>query len=288
MKKLLLLLIMMRLDSFVSPTYYFDFASKVQFPVNINKASHKLDLCMVSIPKSGSHLLAKCIYLIDKRTPIWAKKDIAGISQKEINQLNSEYLYCIHAAYQEKNKFLIEHNNLKTFFIYRDPRDQVVSLANWVIKIESAIPGHHNVPKLEDLITTLIYGCDGAFWTKSVPPYRTVEQLYRLFMPWMNHKQVYIATFEKLVGPQGGGSLELQLQEIKNIAKHMGKNITDEVAKEISKKIFGYTEGFDSRTFFEGQIGSWKKYFTDKHKREFKEVAGQLLIDLGYEKDLNW
>ena len=31
-----------------------------------------------------------------------------------------------------------------------------------------------------------------------------------------------------------------------------------------------------------------KKYFTDEHKRIFKEIAGDLLIKLRYETDHNW
>ena len=37
-----------------------------------------------------------------------------------------------------------------------------------------------------------------------------------------------------------------------------------------------------------GIVGDWRNLFTQNHKDYFKEVAGQLLIDLGYEKDLNW
>jgi len=37
-----------------------------------------------------------------------------------------------------------------------------------------------------------------------------------------------------------------------------------------------------------GIVGDWRNLFTQKHKDYFKEVAGQLLIDLGYERDMNW
>lgn len=30
------------------------------------------------------------------------------------------------------------------------------------------------------------------------------------------------------------------------------------------------------------------QYFSAEHKDTFKEVAGQLLIDLGYEQDFDW
>ena len=37
-----------------------------------------------------------------------------------------------------------------------------------------------------------------------------------------------------------------------------------------------------------GQAGNWTRLFTEIDKRIFKEVAGKMLIQWGYEKDLNW
>lgn len=45
----------------------------------------------------------------------------------------------------------------------------------------------------------------------------------------------------------------------------------------------------DATSFFRhGQVGDWKAYATDCMRAWFKEEAGQALIDLGYEKDVNW
>ena len=43
-----------------------------------------------------------------------------------------------------------------------------------------------------------------------------------------------------------------------------------------------------SPTFRSGKTGEWKKHFTDEHKRIFKDVAGDLLIRLGYEQNNDW
>jgi sulfotransferase 6B1 len=43
-----------------------------------------------------------------------------------------------------------------------------------------------------------------------------------------------------------------------------------------------------SPTFRQGKSGGWRKHFTPEIRDLFKQTAGQLLIDLGYEKDLNW
>lgn len=37
-----------------------------------------------------------------------------------------------------------------------------------------------------------------------------------------------------------------------------------------------------------GIAGDWRNYFTEKIKSEFKQNYGQLIINTGYEKDLNW
>jgi len=37
-----------------------------------------------------------------------------------------------------------------------------------------------------------------------------------------------------------------------------------------------------------GRVGDWKKYSNDRFKTWFKESAGDVLVDLGYEKDTSW
>jgi hypothetical protein len=43
-----------------------------------------------------------------------------------------------------------------------------------------------------------------------------------------------------------------------------------------------------SPTFRSGKTGEWRKYFTEEHKKIFKDVAGDLLIRLGYEQSNDW
>jgi hypothetical protein len=43
-----------------------------------------------------------------------------------------------------------------------------------------------------------------------------------------------------------------------------------------------------SHTFRSGKTGGWKEYFTEEHKSLFKEMAGDLLVRLGYETTNDW
>jgi hypothetical protein len=43
-----------------------------------------------------------------------------------------------------------------------------------------------------------------------------------------------------------------------------------------------------SHTFRSGKTGGWVDHFNEENKALFKEVSGDLLERLGYEKDNNW
>ena len=97
---------------------------------------------------------------------------------------------------------------------------------------------------------------------------------------------VYTTTFEKLVGPAGGGSEKIQFQEVKNILNHLNISPTDEEILSLCQEIHGANPV--SWTFRKGVIGAWKKEFTDEHKELFKQKAQNLLEKLGYEEDFDW
>ena len=43
-----------------------------------------------------------------------------------------------------------------------------------------------------------------------------------------------------------------------------------------------------SPTFRSGKVGGWKDHFSPANKELFKSIAGELLIQLGYENDTRW
>jgi hypothetical protein len=112
---------------------------------------------------------------------------------------------------------------------------------------------------------------------------RNVDERFRAVLPWLSQPFNYTTFFEKLVGARGGGSQQAQVKELTNLARHLRMACTRRDIERIPDELFGNTA-----TFRQGSIGSWRNSFGEEHKRAFKEVAGQLLIDLGYEKNLDW
>jgi len=123
--------------------------------------------------------------------------------------------------------------------------------------------------------------CEGISYNDH-PPAHGINDLYQKYLPWLTVPGIYAVKFENLVGSQGGGDDDVQYHIITEIAQHAGVPYSDETIQHVVDNLFG------RYTFREGQIGAWKKYFTEQHKEAFKHHAGQLLIDLGYEKDMAW
>ena len=274
----------------------------------------------VTIPKTGTHLLYKCFLLLNLDVKHPQKK---GVSEKFVERVRSRNKnppphhwkglfhiptvgaipkatvkqmkesqasrsFWIHWPHTPKSEAAFNKYGKANFFTIRDPRDQLISMVFMVHKSKDG----REVP-IEDALIDLIDGKQRLYIPWAVE-FQTAHPLmwekgvvgfYKLYMPWMKAPKFHTVKFENLVGPQGGGTKNSQLREIQMVARHLGIEISRVQAENISQQLFGGTT-----TFREGQIGTWKRYFTPKVKKIFKNTPGacQLLIDLGYEKNSNW
>ena len=90
--------------------------------------------------------------------------------------------------------------------------------------------------------------------------------------------------------------LERPEQELGRILRFLGVSADKEVvgrsarAESFEKRSGGRKRGQEDSTSArrKGVAGDWKHVFTERDKAIFKEFAGELLIELGYEKDNSW
>lgn len=237
------------------------------------------DFVVYAPPKSGTHLIAKVLELMLQKTPAFYLEELGD---------DRDVLELAEAA-KKSNSFIVAHNfraatlkflisrRYKVIFIIRDPRDLLVSAQNWLHEGQwNWIPAAQLTSR-DDQLDELITGrrhqwrfYDWAFGDR-----------LKIYQGLSKH--AVITRFENLVGSQGGGSRKIQVAEIKNIAKLLRFKLSDQEAEDIAEKVFGGTA-----TFRNGQIGKWKNAFREYHKINFKTLYGPTLIELGYEKDLNW
>ncbi len=93
-------------------------------------------VALISIPKCGTHFLLKAVRLItgNKRPEIFPKgwRMLDDALMKSL--INDPVLLRAHAFWIDINIEKIKNSDIKTIFIYRDPRDQIVSSALWIKK----------------------------------------------------------------------------------------------------------------------------------------------------------
>lgn len=265
----------------------------------------------VTIPKAGTHLLIKCLTLLDyegisynyntekttgKRRPSpFETSSFSSYGNIAFSRLTSRLSlnqkkrssFLVHLPFATKYKDFFKECTSKNFLMVRDPRAQIISLAAVTLKN----PEQRDTPALIDTILDLLDG--GRRATPFMPRHHGsdlmwsmgIVKFYQKFLRWAEEPNFFVVHFENLVGPEGGGTEEAQINEIKAIGAHLGYEVTEEKLQNVMNNLYG-----ESRTFKKGQADAWKKYFTPEVVAAFKAVPGacQLLIDLGYEKDENW
>jgi len=271
---------------------YYKFYLWIVF-LSFTSSSYSIKICVTTIPKCGSHLLETTLFLLIDIKPKWANLNIEQLNQYKI--IIGHFTYDIYN--NQQNHFE------KGIFLLRDPRDQLVS------HVYHALLHNSNMYRGLSFDSLLQYFIEKGN-TPHFPSYKNILELYNKFMPWQNNPKFITVKFENLVGKKGGGSSATQLKELKKIAKHLGIKIDDNNLKYLRKSINNFvksmylsnSEFFDlsetifgnvlpgsaQQSFRSGQIGAWKNHFKPYHKESFKKIAGQLLIDLGYEPSFEW
>ena len=110
----------------------------------------------------------------------------------------------------------------------------------------------------------------------------SVKQRYKGVFEWLEQPQVMCIRFEDLINKRDA-TLNVMLDQVEKT----GYNIPTP-REEALEALVEAINPKKSHTFRSGKTGGWREYFTEEHKTLFKEVAGDLLVKLGYEENNNW
>ncbi|MEX0849075.1 MAG: sulfotransferase domain-containing protein [Candidatus Dependentiae bacterium] len=245
--------------------------------------SHAVKIVTTGAPKSGIQILANCIKEI---TNIKKSANIKGDMLLDAKQMQQYDLIIGTPVYNERNLNIIAKHNAKVIYIIRDPRDQIASTAQTIYTYRSHIPAAKNKSQnqiIDELITN-----GSAFYAYQYP-YPEVKQvkgivdLYSFWLPWIEHPNTIVVTFEHLSGAYGSHA---QQKEIQHIATFLNIPCTAQKATKIGNSL--QSGGLFGLFKKQPKVGNWKNMFNAQHRNKCKNIAGQLLIDLGYETDVNW
>jgi len=248
-----------------------------------------------SFPKSGTHLLTQIMEgfpligpAVNSGMPAVVMFDGATGRERSRREIlkELELLSFGDTSYGHLHALpwiqdILSSDNFATIFILRDPRDVVVSHVHYVTDIE---PNHvHHayytqvLHSFDERLKTSILGRPDA-----ANPFPDIAGRFAPFVGWLGNNGVLTLKYEDLLADPFTLSSQILDYAIKRgFPLNMERNKAVEVL--VSK-----INPQKSPTFRKGKSGGWKNAFTQEHMDIFKEVASQLLIDLGYEKDTNW
>jgi hypothetical protein len=246
-----------------------------------------------SKPKSGSHLLLQILngfteimpYKYVEADPIRTiEKEGRRKSQEEIlNELKQTPRGVIGWGYVEASPenvaFLCTPDRVN-YFIYRDPRDMLVSQVFFATDMHEEHGMHEYYKSLSNFgerLKVAITGID-----RDGLHMVSVKQRYEGVFQWLEQKNMMCIRFEDLINNRDA-ILSAMLDKVEKT----GYKIPTPREKALSILVSGI-QPKKSHTFRSGKTGEWKKHFTDEHKKLFKDVAGDLLVKLGYETDNDW
>jgi len=246
-----------------------------------------------SKPKSGSHLLLQILNGFTQIMPYrYVDADpIRTITKGGRRRTSDEILSDLKRvpngvigwgyleAAKENVSFLISSRRVN-YFIYRDPRDMLVSQVFFATDMYEEHGMHEYYKSLPDFGARLKVAITGI--DKDGLHMVSVKQRYDGVFQWLEQKNVMCLRFEDLIN-----SRDVTLNAMLNEVEKTGYKIPTP-REEALPILVEAIQPKKSRTFRSGKTGGWREHFTEEHKKLFKDVAGDLLIRLGDEKNNDW
>lgn len=246
-----------------------------------------------AMPKSGSHLIIQVLQGLTQVGPL-VNPGFPPVNRSEDNRKLSPqevlanlqrmrpgdigYGY-VHA--QEPFIQTLTAPDRATLFVYRDPRDMIVSHVFYATQIHKGHGMHRYYTKvlqsMEERINAQILGVE-------IPGYELsdIRTKYEAYLGWLEQPAVLCLRFEDLILDQVN-TLKRLLEYVEQRG-FVPRRSPDECVAALQAAIAPQRSG----TFRRAKPGNWREHFTEGNKARFKEVAGDLLIRLGYERNHDW
>lgn len=242
-----------------------------------------------SVPKSGTHLLGNIVSNLPGAPKVKEERCwINAHNYKELNQRRNEILFT-HLPRTPEIEQIINESEIKHIFISRDPRDIVVSLYYYIMNVDHNNPLYNYIKELKnksEQINAIITGVK--LTAEDEKKYNTSRSLnfFEEFSPiynWRNAENLLVLQYEELINERSSEkALYRILEYYEPYLKQFPLSSTEILAKlssSLSEKLW---------IFRKGTTGQWKSEFSTENKNTFKRIAGQLLVELNYEKGLDW
>lgn len=242
-----------------------------------------------SVPKSGTHLLLQLVSgapglvhwgsFIASEPSLTLRRRRAEEEVQLLRRLVPGEISPAHLFWSEQVARAVQDLGIRHLFIYRDPRAVAVSEAHYLTHMNRWHRLHSlfaRLPSEKERLRLSIAGQAGAD-----VGFPNIRERMGKYLGWLGEPCLAVR-YEDLRSDR-------QESEARRIAGYLfgWDQSTDECATT-AREMLAMVEPGRSHTYRSGKVRGWVSVFDDELRSLFKEIAGELLIDLGYEQDLDW
>jgi len=184
----------------------------------------------------------------------------------------------LHLAWSPDNGRILERENQKYVVLFRDLRDTVVSWYHYVTKVNHKHFLHQTLRGL-----SLAEGID--YYIEHY-----LEREVEWIRGWRENRHPVLSVETRYEDLRAN-----TLVEFSRLVSFFGLKVsTDKMQDLVRRNSFEYVtnrrQGQEDTSSHQrkGIVGDWKNAFQARHIEAFKHLAGELLIELGYEENTNW
>ena len=247
----------------------------------------------ISFPKSGTHLLDQILLGFSRVAPFSRRlhsfyAEYEGESGRKhapeqavrwLDSLRPGDIASAHLFARPKVVARVTTPTFVPYFIFRDPRDVVVSHVFYVTDMEPNHVHHDYYQSLPDFDARLKVSILGR--PDANVEFPDITGRFAPYLGWLDQPIVMKIHFEDLIHDRAG--------TLNRIIDHFLARVPLQADRGLLlESLEASINPNKSPTFRSGKTGEWKKSFTEEHKGIFKDIAGNLLIRLGYEEDNSW
>lgn len=245
-----------------------------------------------SFPKSGSHLLSHVLSVIphiknfgtvtNSLTSFFdsTPNDKEKI-QYQLNHLAPGEMAIGHLFHDISYIPILQSKNVVHYFIYRDLRDVVISEAYDIAFTHSWHKLHKYFKLLHDMEERIAFSIDGKAANFSYS-YPNICQRFQSYKNWITDKNVFLIRFEDLFG-------ENQTKVVSQIIDFYLTRTSHKLDRTaIINQALQSIQSKNAHLFMQNRVSIWRQKLSKYQKQHFAEIAGNLLIELGYEVDQQW
>ena len=256
-----------------------------------------------SFPKSGTHLLTQVLQgftrigpAVDSGLPAIITFDgftgqprpldaiLADLHRLKPGDIAYGHLHALPSIVD-----FLSQDGFTSYFILRDPRDVVVSHVHYLTDMAPEHIHHHYFQEVlgtfDERLRASICGMNITAAPSPEIAFPSIAARFEPYLSWLDRSEVLVLRFEDFI--QGR---QATLQCIINHAVKRGFPLNGKGGncQEAIQVLNASISPEQSPTFRRGKIGGWREEFSPENKHIFKEIAGDLLVRLGYENDYDW